>query len=49
MVSAPSKYPATEENTTLTERRILVISVKFLTSEFGLECVWVTDNLFVLF
>ena len=33
IVSAPSKYPATEEKTTLTDNRILVISVKFLRRE----------------
>jgi hypothetical protein len=37
-LSVPSKYPAIEENTTLTDKRILVISVKFLTTETGNDC-----------
>ena len=28
MVSAPNKYPAIEENTTLNDKRIFVISLK---------------------
>ena len=42
--AAPSKYPATEENTTLTDNLSLVISVKFLTHEVESTCVCVTDN-----
>lgn len=33
MVSAPNKYPAIDENTTLTDNRILVISLKSVMTE----------------
>ncbi len=48
MESAPNRYPATEENTTLTESRNLVISVKFLISEWDIDSDWVMDN-FIFF
>ena len=48
MESVPSKYPATEENTTLTESRSFVISVKFLTMDCVTGCVSVADKLFFL-
>lgn len=48
MDSAPSKYPATEENTTLTESLSLVISVKFLITDCGIDCDWIIDKLLFL-
>ncbi len=48
MASAPNKYPATEEKTTLTESRSLVISVKFLIMDCVTGCDCVTDKLFFL-
>jgi hypothetical protein len=47
-LSAPSKYPAIEENTTLTDKRILVISVKFLINDRVLGYVCVVDKLISL-
>ena len=44
MESAPSKYPATEEKTTLTDNRIFVISVKFRMMDCGADCNSVTDK-----
>lgn len=48
MESAPNKYPATDEKTTLTESRSLVISVKFLRRDCVTDCDCVTDKLFFL-
>lgn len=48
MDSAPNKYPATEENTTLTESLSLVISVKFLITDWGIDCGWIIDKLLFL-
>jgi hypothetical protein len=47
-LSAPNRYPAIEENTTLTDKRILVISVKFLINERELGYVCVVDKLISL-
>ncbi len=48
MDSAPNKYPATDENTTLTESLSLVISVKFLITDWGIDCGWIIDKLLFL-
>lgn len=48
MVSAPRRYPATEEKTTDTESRTLVISVKLPINVWGTEYDWETDKFFFL-
>lgn len=48
MESAPKRYPATEENTTLTESRSLVISVKLPIKDGVIDFVLVTDKFFFL-
>ena len=49
MVSAPKRYPATEENSTLTESRNFVISVKFRMKAAGNDCIWVPDKPLIYF
>lgn len=45
IASAPNRYPATEEKTTLTDNLTLVISTKFLMKDCGTDVDWVTDKL----
>jgi len=40
--SAPKKYPAMDENKTLTDNLTLVISAKFLMNDIFSEYVWIT-------
>ena len=47
-VSAPKKYPAIEEKTTLIDKRILVISEKFTPNRENIDVEGLIDNTFFL-